>query len=221
MLSFGLGLAGAAAGSLFGPVGASLGYVAGDVTGRLLEHIVSGWQRPVREQGGLLAPANGQSSIDLYYSETLLGHFTIIVFTPRTNEIWRVHAVDRDAENVKKGGKLAQLQHKAKQFSGYATGLVLMDQRDNRDYGDPGRVLLRSWVVAENDAEALLETARNAMNQAVPTSYGYVTYSDNVDNCGSFAVKLLRRAGLPIDIDTIYGYLSLPSLIQDDIRRSP
>ena len=100
--------------------------------------------------------------LDLYYSQTLLGHFTIIVYDRVELIVNRVHLVDRDAEAAH-GGKLAWAIHKVQQLTGYATSNVMDDIKSSPaafqarvNYAAPGRVCLKQWVISVADMDRML-----------------------------------------------------------------
>jgi hypothetical protein len=164
--------------------------------------------------------------VDLYYSTSFLGHFTLIVFDRVDLIVYRVHFVDKDAEAAQ-GGNWIWLKHKAAQASGFATGLVLSDWKASPkefqtriQYQDVGRSLLRSWQIKVDQMDAMLnwvQTKVKDQNAGHFGSYGYVVYSGNVDNCGSFALKALNQAGIVVTLPTLKSWLQLPSLIKSDI----
>lgn len=164
--------------------------------------------------------------IDLYYSRSLLGHFTLIVSDPVELIVHRIHMVDRDAAAAH-GSRLAWAQHKLAQVTGFATGQVMEDWRASPaeyrarvNYVAPGRTLVRSWNVTPPAADRMLIWAHRLVqnqNAGQATSYGYVIYSNRVDNCGSFAIKCLREAGINITLPYLKSWLQLPTLIRSDV----
>jgi hypothetical protein len=164
--------------------------------------------------------------VALYYSETLLGHFTLIVSDPVELIAFRVHFVDRDAETAK-GGKLAWAQHKVAQATGFATGRVLMNWqasplafKERIDYATAGRSAIKIWPISVLAMDKMLNWAYElTVHQSAGHSgnYGYVVYSDSVDNCGSWALKCLAKADILIQLPTLKSWVPLPSLIHQNI----
>lgn len=166
------------------------------------------------------------SQVDLYYSSTLLGHFTLIVYDRTELIAYRVHFVDKDAEAAH-GSRFAWAQHKVAQLTGYARGNVLMDWvaspkefKERLEYAKPNRILIRSWPVSVNAMDAMLNWAYSqvvSQRNGHFGSYGYVIYGSNVDNCGSWAIKCLGQAGISIELPYLKSWAQLPSLIRQDI----
>lgn len=160
------------------------------------------------------------TTIDLYYSKSLLGHFTLIVHDPVELIAYRIHLVDRDALNARSG--LGWAKHKLAQVTGFATAQVMEDwkaspqeYRDRVNYAGPGRTLLKSWKVLPQAADQMLAWAHRLGN-GQPISYGYAVYSNKVENCGSFAVKCLAQAGIPVTMAYLKSWIQLPTLIKGD-----
>lgn len=164
--------------------------------------------------------------VDLYYSQTLLGHFTLIVYDRVELIVYRVHFVDRDAEAAQ-GGKLSWAKHKLAQVTGFAKGKVLSDWqasplefRDRVAYQGQGRTLLRGWEITVPQMDAMLNWVQalvDGQDAGHFGAYGYVVYSANVDNCGSFALKCLAQAGIVVTLPNLKSWIPLPSLIKGDI----
>ncbi len=164
--------------------------------------------------------------VDLYYSSTLLGHFTLIVYDKTELIAYRVHFVDKDAETAR-GGSLSWAQHKVAQFSGFARGSVLMDWvaspkefEQRLTYSKNNRFLVRSWPISVTAMDTMLNWAHSqVLNERNGHfgSYGYVVYGSNVDNCGSWAIKCLGQAGISIELPYLKSWAQLPSLIRQDI----
>ncbi len=164
--------------------------------------------------------------VDLYYSKTFLGHFTLIISDKVDLIVYRIHFVDADAE-ASKGGRIAWVTHKVAQVTGYASGKVLSDfesspkaYKDRVNYGNDNRTLLRSWNITVPQMDNMIMWAHMLIQQQKKGhsgSYGYVIYSGNVDNCGSFAIKCLQQAGIQISLPYLKSWLQLPSLIKNDI----
>ena len=100
--------------------------------------------------------------VDLYYSRTFLGHFTLIISDTVDLIAQRVHFVDADAANAH-GGKLAWAVHKIAQVTGYATGQVLSDVEssprgfdDRMNYGTAARPRIRQWQVTVPQMDQML-----------------------------------------------------------------
>lgn len=165
-------------------------------------------------------------NVDLYYSSTLLGHFTLIVYDKVDLIANRIHFVDRDAEAAH-GSRLYWAWHKLAQVTGRAKGKVLFDFKSSHsefrqlvEYAKDDRPLLRSWDISVNQMDDMLNWAYKlvvAQHQGHFGSYGYVIYSNKIDNCGSFACKCLAQAGIQISLSYLKQWLPLPTLIKDDI----
>ena len=164
--------------------------------------------------------------IDLYYSQSLLGHFTLIIHDKVDLIVHRIHFVDRDAA-ASHSGILARIQHKFVQVTGCATGEVLSDWkssphefRDRVNYGNlPARRCIQTWHIGVSQMDNMLAWVhRTVQNQQAGqfTRYGYIIYADHVGNCGSFAVKCLEQAGIRISMHYLKTWLQLPTLIQSD-----
>jgi len=166
------------------------------------------------------------SQVDLYYSQTLLGHFTIIVYDKTDLIAHRIHCVDPGAENAH-GGKLAWAKHKIAQVAGLASSEVLSDIKSSPqeftqriNYETPTRPKLKQWTVSVNNMDKMLNWVQEILknqNNGHYGRYGYVIYSNNVENCGSFAVKCLQQAGIVVTVPYLKSWLPLPSLIKGDI----
>lgn len=164
--------------------------------------------------------------IDLYYSKSLLGHFTLIVSDPIELIVYRIHMVDRDAAAAHVS-KVAWARHKVAQLTGFATGQVLEDwkaspieYRNRVKYAAAGRSLVKSWNVSPTAADQMLMWAHRlvqSQNAGQATSYGYVIYSNKVDNCGSFVIKCLQQAGISITLPYLKSWLQLPTLIKGNV----
>ncbi|RQP25402.1 hypothetical protein [Piscinibacter terrae] len=165
-------------------------------------------------------------TLDLYYSQSLLGHFTLIVYDRSELIVNRVHMVDRDAEAAH-GGKLAWAIHKVQQLTGFATSNVLDDIKSSPaafearvNYAAPGRQLLKQWAITVPQMDTMLNWVHQLTEQQNVGhfgSYGYVVYSNNVDNCGSFAIKCLAQAGITVQLSTLKSWIQLPTLIKGDV----
>lgn len=142
----------------------------------------------------------------------------------------RIHFVDKDALNVK-DSYLSWGKHKAYQLSGYAKGLTLYDFKSSpadflkyaKYHEDAGKELTAEWEVTPQQANQLLAKVDKMLADEKAHqhfNYGYVVYSDNVDNCGSMALKLLSEVG--IDLDHLQlgwkEYLPLPSLVKGNFQ---
>jgi hypothetical protein len=107
---------------------------------------------------------------------------------------------------------------------------VLSDWKANQadfkrrvNYADPqgGRTLKKSWNVTPDAMDKMLRWARGLVEDQKAghyCSYGYVIYSPNVDNCGSFAIKCLAKAGIQITLPGVKSWIPFPSLIKDDVK---
>lgn len=164
--------------------------------------------------------------VDLYYSQTLLGHFTIIIYDKVDLIAYRIHCVDRGAENAH-GGKLAWAKHKVAQVTGYASSEVLSDFKCSADefskridYAAQNRSRIKQWAISVPNMDAMLSWVHQRVknqNNGHYGNYGYVIYSSNVENCGSFAITCLQQAGINVTPTYLKSWLQLPSLIKDDI----
>ena len=45
-------------------------------------------------------------------------------------------------------------------------------------------------------------------------NYSYVIYSDNVDNCGSWAIKCLAQGGVNVSVSYLLSWTQLPSVLE-------
>ena len=165
--------------------------------------------------------------VDLYYSRTLLGHFTLIVYDRVDLIVYRIHFVDRGAVAAH-GGNLAWAIHKVSQFTGYATGEVLSDFKSSptefknrvEHYATANRPSIKQWAITVPQMDRMLNWVHQilrAQNGGHYGSYGYVIYSNNVDNCGSFVIKCLAQAGISVSLPYLRSWLQLPSFIKHDI----
>lgn len=170
-------------------------------------------------------------TVKLIYSRSLLGHFTVIIDAPKDGRTHRVHMVDRDAL-TSRGSFRSRLFHKITQVSGYARAQVLHDSVTStaertayQEYDEqPGRELVGIWKVTREEFErglAHIESLRAAQASDKPSYYGYIRYSDSVENCGSFAINLLEQMNIPAALTLNYAqsWLPFPSLIKDSIRQ--
>jgi hypothetical protein len=88
------------------------------------------------------------------------------------------------------------------------------------NYAANGRTRVKSWNVTVQAMDSmLLWTHRFVQDQTQGHygSYGYVIYSSNVDNCGSFAIKCLHEAGIDITLTGLKSWLPFPSLIKGNV----
>lgn len=154
-------------------------------------------------------------SVKLYYSPSLLGHFTIII--NREEEVRRIHMVMKEERGQTK------LERKAKQVGGCAKGQYLMDVEGEQNqfsekYGDEkNRPLVGEWNISAVDAEKMIGYVEEIKKSANP-NYGYIIYSSNVDNCGSGVIKILAQAGISVTLPRWKQWLQLPSLVKGDIQ---
>ncbi len=164
--------------------------------------------------------------IDLYYSDSLLGHFTLIVHDKVELIAQRIHLVDRDAE-ASKGGKLLWAMHKIAQVTGFASSNLLSDIKSSPsgfseylNYQSVGRTKIKQWQITILQMDRMLNWVQDLLTLQSAGhygSYGYVIYSNNVDNCGSFTVKCLAQAGIIVEIPALKSWLPMPSLIQQNM----
>ncbi|WP_445358035.1 hypothetical protein [Microbulbifer sp. ANSA005] len=164
--------------------------------------------------------------VDLYYSQTLLGHFTIIVYDKVDLIAYRIHLVDRSAESAH-GGKLAWAKHKIAQVTGFATSEVLSDFKSSPNeftqrinYSAENRSRIKQWTISVPHMDKMLKWIHQRVqnqNQGHYGNYGYVIYSSGVENCGSFAIECLQQAGISITLPYLKSWLQLPSVIKNDI----
>jgi hypothetical protein len=176
--------------------------------------------------------------IKLYYSQSVLGHFTLIVLDRTDMLAYRIHFVDRDAA-ASHQGKIKWLLHKTAQITGYAKGNILVDvkssprefsQRSDYSSSNPGqpdyardRHLINNWEVIPSAADQMLRWISQLLRdqqQGTYQNYCYIVYSNNVDNCGSFALKCLQQAGINLPLDYLKSWIQLPSLIRTDVLMS-
>lgn len=165
---------------------------------------------------------------DLYYSKSLLGHFTLIVYDKVDLIVHRIHFVDRDAETAH-GGKIAWVKHKIAQLTGFATGKILSDYKSSpKEYAERvnykanGRERLQQYVITVPQMDRMLNWVHELLKKqdaGHSGNYGYVVYSNNIDNCGSFAIKCLEQADVRISLNYIKQWMQLPSFIRNDMNR--
>jgi hypothetical protein len=165
-------------------------------------------------------------TVDLYYSAALFGHFTLIVYDRVELIVYRVHFVDRDADAAR-GGRLAWATHKIAQLTGFASGRALVDWvaspqafEDRVAYAALGRTMIRRWTISVNAMDAMLNWANEIVSDQDNGhfgSYGYVIYSNNVDNCTSWALKCLAQGGIVITLPTLKSWIPIPSLVHGNI----
>ncbi|MBI3134470.1 MAG: hypothetical protein HYZ14_07305 [Bacteroidetes bacterium] len=150
-------------------------------------------------------------AINLYYSPSLLGHFTILM--TENDKTTRIHFV------LKEEGD-GSMKRKVKQVSGYAKGQVNIDENINDDtrnkYGGDERPVVSGWKVDGLHALKMMNFLKGV--NKVSTSYGYIVYSNNVDNCGSMVLKALAQAGISVTLPRWKQWHQLPSFIKDDIK---
>jgi len=154
--------------------------------------------------------AEPEVTVQLYYSQSVLGHLTIIM-TDSKGSSRRIHFV------LKEQARSAAMR-KVQQVTGYATGQVLDDTPENSTiakYSEKERI--GHWNVSLKAADAIIKYAESVKSGA-PPSYGYIVYSTNVDNCGSFAIKALAAGGISVTLPRWKTWLQLPSLIKDDVK---
>lgn len=223
-LGYGSGIGLVVGGMLTGGLGAvgTLGWMmAGSLVGGYLT-------KPYQYEGLPQTKTGHNVSIDLYYSKSMLGHFTLIVSDKINTIVHRIHFVDRDAEAVRQQGKLAWAKHKLAQVTGFAKGRILENHETTEpeykklsNYGGKDRSLVGHWDVSYQDASRMLDWAKNKVSEQNTQhfdNYSYFVYSNNVDNCGSFALKCLSQAGISTTLPTWKSYLPLPSVIKDDVQ---
>lgn len=174
------------------------------------------------------APEQGPYQLQLIYSSSLLGHYTMIISNDEL--ACRIHMVDQDALMMHKkrmgsiAGKLAYLSYKFTQLCGCSNFKIIRESSTPdidpvhffqwRDYAnqDVGRQCVLDVTISQMQFDGLMKYC-DRLNRDSSVGYGYIMYSSSVVNCGRFVMNALDHIGVDRpDLPWLVTWTYAPSL---------
>lgn len=161
-----------------------------------------------------------QYVLEVFYNKGLIGHMYVVIKNLVTGTAQRIELVDQDAALIRSGlshsmGFFQYISHKFVQAAGYARRQVLFEEVS---FGSTLNQVESEFLGAFRLDQFQYDSLLAYIKEQLSGNYGYLNFSENIQNCGSFIVGMLNAIKVQFPaLGWLHNLIQLPFAIKQSL----